>query len=527
MSTRHRRQLSPRAVIAVTVATALLGAGTALAAPQQDRPAGARPDTDSASVPNPIVTGPIQHGIRGGAYNRSRFPLTHGYVEQEFFFQGVARAADGTTAPYKSRILVRRPSDPRHFNGSVILDWTNVTVPDDTDVGWLPMHTTIMDRGFVYVAVAAQELSIEASPIALKQYDPVRYGSLSHPGDTYSFDIFSQAAEAVLEKIEPNDSTPHAKGVVLGDLLPEVTRRIGIGASQSGSRLHDYINDWAAKAGVFEGFIPELADPTGINRDLVPILWLNSQSEVKPTTVEPDSGMFRFWEMSGSAHAPHDYSQYQNSGYVYHETNGNVDIYDRDEGVAWGYQNKPGDCGLNNYEPGYEYSAALVALDNWVRTGVAPPKDPATRADRKGGTLHYDDMSNLVGGIRSPIIDVPIAKYYAGQAPTGGSPCSQTGAVPLVGGNEMMTAVELTAKYGSSQTYADDFEQQIEAALDRGWLLPEGAADMRHRLREATAYVAAAIGSERRPGGETWEGRAAGRPTLAAIVRRLCNGAHR
>src|SRR3954453_23243752 len=230
MSTRHRRQLSPRAVIAVTVATALLGAGTALAAPQQDRPAGALPDTDSASVPNPIVTGPIQHGIRGGAYNRSRFPLTHGYVEEEYFFQGVARAADGTTAPYKSRILVRRPTDPRQFNGSVVLDWDNVTVPDDTDVGWLPLHTTIMDRGFVYVAVAAQQLSIEASPIALKQYDPVRYGSLSHPGDPYSFDIFSQAAEAVLNP------------TVLRDLRPHITRRIAIGASQSGGRLKTYIN---------------------------------------------------------------------------------------------------------------------------------------------------------------------------------------------------------------------------------------------------------------------------------------------
>jgi hypothetical protein len=482
MSTPHRRRVSARAVIAVTVATAMLGAGTALAAPHKDRPAGAVPDRDSASVPNPIVTGPIQHGIRGGAYNRSRFPLTHGYVEQEFFFQGVARAADGTTAPYKSRILVRRPSDPQHFNGSVILDWTNVTVPDDTDVGWLPMHTTLMNRGFAYVAVAAQRLAIEASPIALKQYDPVRYGSLSHPGDDYSFDIFSQAAEAVLDP------------VVLEGLRSKVVRRIAIGASQSGGRLKTYINDFAPKARVFEGFMPEISGPDGLNRKLVPILWLNSQSEVKATTVPPDSGLFRFWEMAGSAHAPHDYSQFQNSGYVYHETNGVVDIYDRDEGVAWGYQNKPGDCGLNNYEPGYEYSAALVAIDDWVRTGVAPPVDPRTRADRKGGTLHYDDMSNLVGGIRSPIIDVPIAKYYAGTPPTGGSPCSQTGALALVGGNEMMTAAELEAKYGTSAKYAALFEKSIRSALANGWLLPEGAADMRHRLREAKAYVATALG---------------------------------
>ncbi|MCW2606616.1 MAG: hypothetical protein JWO60_1309 [Frankiales bacterium] len=482
MTRPTRRAVAARALVATALTLSVGTAGSALAGPASVRPAGAQPDVDSRSVPDPVVTGPVQHGVRGGAYNRSRFPLTHGYVEQEFFFAGVARAADGTTAPYKTRLLVRRPSDPRHFNGSVVMDWTNVTVPDDTDVGWQPMHTTVMDRGFVYVAVAAQRLAVEASPIALKQYDPVRYGSLSHPGDDYSFDIFSQAAEAVLDP------------VVLGSLRPKVTRRLGIGASQSGSRLHDYINGFAAKAGVFEGFLPEISSPAGVRRDLVPVLWLNSQSEVKAATVPPDSGLFRLWEMAGSAHAPHDYSQYQNSGYVFHETNGNVDVYDRDEGVAWGYQNEPGDCGLNNYEPGYEYSAALVALDRWVRTGKALPVDPATRAARKGGTLHYDAMSNLVGGLRSPIIDVPIAKYYAGQAPTGGSPCSQLGAAPLVGGNEMMTAEELRTAYGTSARYARLFEQGIERALAKGWLLPEGAEDMRHRLREATAYVAAALG---------------------------------
>ncbi len=484
---RHR---GARAALAVAAAAALLTAGTAIAGPgagnrigqRSSDKAGSHPDVDSPTVPNPIVTGPIQHGIRGGAYNRSRFPLTHGYVEEEFFFAGVARAADGTTAPYKSRILVRRPSDPKQFNGSVILDWDNVTVPDDTDVGWLPMHTTIMDRGFVYVAVAAQRLAIEGSPIALKQYDPVRYGSLSHPGDDYSFDIFSQSAEAVLDP------------AVLGDLRPKVTRRIAIGASQSGGRLKTYINDWAEQAGVFEGFMPEISGPDGVRRDLVPVLWLNSQNEADAETVEPDSGLFRMWEMAGSAHAPHDYSQYQNSGYVYHETNGNVDTYDRDEGVAWGYQYAPGDCQLNVFEPGFEYSAALVTIDDWVRTGDAPRIDPATRFDRTDGTLHYDDMSNIVGGIRSPIIDVPIAKYYAGVPPTDGSPCSQTGALPLVGGTEMMTADELAAAYPTSQAYADAFRQQITAALDRGWLLPEGAAELQRRLREAQAYVAAALG---------------------------------
>ena len=32
---------------------------------------------------------------------------------------------------------------------------------------------------------------------ALKQWDPERYGDLVHPGDQYSYDIYSQAAQAV------------------------------------------------------------------------------------------------------------------------------------------------------------------------------------------------------------------------------------------------------------------------------------------------------------------------------------------
>ena len=167
MSGRNSWRPGGRAIAAIAVAAGLLTAGSALADGSSNGngpAAGSQRDVDSPTVPNPIVTGPIQGSIRGGAYNRSRFPLTHGYVEQEYFFQGVARAADGSTAACKSRILVRRPTDPAAFNGSVILDWDNVTVPDDTDVGWLPMHTTIMDRGFVYVAVGQHSLVLRVAP---------------------------------------------------------------------------------------------------------------------------------------------------------------------------------------------------------------------------------------------------------------------------------------------------------------------------------------------------------------------------
>ena len=61
----------------------------------------------------------------------------YGYVEQEYFMQGTANqyttpaGATGaiitTGNPYKTRLLVRRPISAAAFNGTVILEWYNVT----------------------------------------------------------------------------------------------------------------------------------------------------------------------------------------------------------------------------------------------------------------------------------------------------------------------------------------------------------------------------------------------------------------
>src|SRR5688572_2540896 len=107
----------------LSLAALLLGVAAMLVGLPVKASEGSSPVGDSPTVDNPIVHGPITYGIRGGAYNRSRFPLVNGYVEEEFFYEGTAKDAAGNTAPYKSRILVRRPSDPKVFNGSVVLDW--------------------------------------------------------------------------------------------------------------------------------------------------------------------------------------------------------------------------------------------------------------------------------------------------------------------------------------------------------------------------------------------------------------------
>ena len=79
----------------------------------------------------------------------------------------------------------------------MIVHWQNVTAGYElgtvTDGEYL--------RGYAWVGVSAQLVGVNGFPgptaAGLRQWDPERYGSLNHPGDAYSFDIFSQAATVV------------------------------------------------------------------------------------------------------------------------------------------------------------------------------------------------------------------------------------------------------------------------------------------------------------------------------------------
>ncbi|MBP8297691.1 MAG: hypothetical protein KAX84_16380, partial [Burkholderiales bacterium] len=103
----------------------------------------------SPAVGQATVTGPVTGGNHGFPGTATPVQLdAYGYVEQEFFLSGVATSygavgnwgSDGqwsiaptSTAPYTTRILVRRPLDPKHFNGTVLVEWLNVSGNVDVD----------------------------------------------------------------------------------------------------------------------------------------------------------------------------------------------------------------------------------------------------------------------------------------------------------------------------------------------------------------------------------------------------------
>jgi hypothetical protein len=447
------------------------------------------------------LTGPITGGNGRAVLGPPGFDLGRvGYVESELFVSGTAvgytsdapLTSDGRwtvrtagSAPYTTRIVVRRPVDASRFNGSVVVEWLNVTGGIDASPDWTYAHVELIRSGFAWVGVSAQRVGIEGGGIALaaanvlKTADPQRYGSLSHPGDDYSYDLFSQVGAAL--RRDP------AKA--LGGLTP---RHVwAIGESQSAIRLTTYANAIAPTAKVYDGFFlhsrfasgaPLRTDPAGpvtsppivqIRTDLtVPVLVFSTETDVAGErgyrrAAQPDTDRFRSWEVAGTAHAD-----------AY-----NLGIGDTDDGSGAGDAalfaamrapspsvyggiincNSP----INTGPHTYVLRSAVAAFDRWVRTGQAPPSMP--RLEMDGTALLVDDLGAARGGIRTPQVDVAVAAL-SGLGQTGNAFCGLFGTTrPLDGG-------ELTARHGDRATFLSRWRAATDAAVRSGAVLAADAA---------------------------------------------------
>src|SRR6185369_11587092 len=119
----------------------------------------------------------------------------------------------------------------------------------DTPAVWMMAHREIARAGYAYVVVSAQKVGVDGGvtitgmDMSLKKQSPERYSRLSHPGDAYAYDIFSQAGRLVRD----------ASGDILGRLQPE--HFVAVGESQSAMFLKTYINSVDRIASVYDGFL--------------------------------------------------------------------------------------------------------------------------------------------------------------------------------------------------------------------------------------------------------------------------------
>ncbi|MCZ7531266.1 MAG: alpha/beta hydrolase domain-containing protein [Acidimicrobiia bacterium] len=441
------------------------------------------PDGESG---NSTVTGPVTGGSHGFPATSAPVDLAaDGYVEEEFFLEGTATSyepsgtwsADGvwpvvehSSAPYKTRLLVRRPTDPDRFNGTVVVEWFNVTSNIDLDPDFGFASEEILREGYAWVGVTAQAVGITStggSPlgdavVGLQAWDPERYGSLDHPGDSYSYDIFSQAGEAL---VSPD-------GVdLLGGLEPE--RLIADGESQSAYRMLTYVNAIHPESAVYDGFLihsrngsgAPLGDglvggvptPAQVRADsTTPVFQVLTETDLFslgeadaafPGARQPDTDVVHTWELAGTAHADAHYLEaLLSQGRRQYD-----DFIDLTPIL-----------GVVNTAPQYvAVNAALHALDSWIREGTPPGTAPPI--ETRDGAIARDSDGNALGGLRLPHVEVPVAML------------SGEGDIPLSGQTIPFDEARLHQLYPDHDTYVQQVEAAAARSVDAGYLLPADA----------------------------------------------------
>ena len=428
----------------------------------------------AAAQAQPVtITGPIAVSVPPGdpshdfVFSTSAIDLAgHGYVEEEFFLEGTAnryttpdlttgRIVDGGHR-YKTRLVVRRPVSAERFNGTVVVEWNNVTAGRDLDIDWFQAGAYFVRNGYAWIGVSAQRVGVDH----LRQWSPARYGSLdvTHDGrvedDGLSYDIFSAVGRAVRE---PGNVD------VLGGL--HVARLFATGHSQSASRLSVYLNNVHPRDPVYDAVVVH-GGGNRIRQDQDVKIWkLMAEGDMvsRAAIRQPDTDTFRSWEVAGSSH---------------------VDIFFRIESARVAAleagrnpataENGVPDCDRPSYSRvpfRHVMHAAFAHLVRWVDEGTPPPTAPPLDTVSVGPPAVFarDGHGNALGGIRLAAHAVPTATN------TG----TNTGALRfcrLFGTHEPFDAHTLERLYPNHQGYVDAVEEVVAANLAAGYILEHDAA---------------------------------------------------
>jgi hypothetical protein len=201
-------------------------------------------------------------------------------------------------------MVVRRPADARRFNGTVLVEWDNVTNGFDAENIWFFAWEHVLRDGYVWVGVSPQNVGVTAltkfSSERYRGFDVTDHGAVT--GDGLSFDIFSQAGQAI-----------KSPGTVdmLGGLKPRHV--LAVGESQSASRLATYVNSIHPLANVYDGFFLLSSLNQKIRTDLNAPVWkMSTEYDVaagEANARQPDTNMIRSWEIAGTAHVDHHLRQ--------------------------------------------------------------------------------------------------------------------------------------------------------------------------------------------------------------------------
>lgn len=478
-------------------AAIMLAALTACSSSNSNDKANGNPQP--SAVASPLVT-PATGGY-GRASGGLRYDVTQfGYEEREYFFEGTAETfppAAESSAPYRSRMIVWTPKDPSRFNGTTVVEWAHVSVGDfDLTYELKSLSPMLEAQGFAFVLVSAQAQGVcgtnpdACSASSLRGVDPERYASLNHPGADYSFDIFNQALHAIKY---PSGTAPLGnlvtRFIIAGGFQPQSDRSTPVGDPSRdrppfgvAGPLNGYLASEAADARLADAFYLNSAAPLVEPAEYpAPTLHHLDESAIRRVPA-PNSRNHVTWEVIGATHLdPWSAAQFKVP-----KPGEPAPLLSRAEEEARranfeDFGQAPGtveqDC-VTLYPAHYTKNAAVVALREWLETGVRAPEPPhaervAIPPETATMRLSRDSDGNAIGGLRSPIVQVPVASYN-------GEGCLVTGTMtPFL-------PERLAELYPTHQSYVEQLKVAVDEAVTGRMLLCHDAEII---MRKASASL--------------------------------------
>jgi hypothetical protein len=406
-----------------------------------------------------------------------------GYTAREFYAEGLANRYDGANAgalttatvidsgnPYRTRVMVRYPSSGA-FNGTLAVEWTNVTIGVDFEFAVAEASEYLLRQGYAVAIVSAQRVGVERA----KTWSPARYSGLNVdankcgaggtslcPGDPLSYDIYVQITQALIA---------NAGGANAPMPGLQVQDAIAIGQSQSAGRLAIYYNTIQPLHNVFDGIA--FWDRSGqLRSDLtVPAISVNSEGlggsfgGAAWTT----STFTRKWDVAGATHASLYGAEYIEAisarDMAITQFNGVPKTF-----FGWINTSPTNPSGpacvtlppFTTVDVGLVYSKAIDSVRNWYRDGTAAA--PSLSFDTTpAGTLVRDANGKVQGGIR-------LAQFLAPTADQGALngtafPCN------VSGWHRYYTQSELKTLYKSHGGYVSKVTNIMDGLVDAGYVL--------------------------------------------------------
>ncbi len=428
-----------------------------------------------------------------------------GYVEEEYLISGTANIYDWgndralkvvtADAPYTTRLLVRRPRAANAFSGAVFVEPLYTPRRWDWPMMWGYLRDGLIARGDVWIGVTMPGANLAG----LKRFNAERYAALAFANPTPDAACPGTQNKSDIEPGLRWDALSQVAALVKSSAAGRPLAGLRVGAVyltvQAGD-VETYMNAIHPAAKVYDGFLPRAPftltainrcapapaadDPRQAVRNVgVPVIAVAGEGDLVNTYVsrrEDSDGAadrYRLYEVAGAGHI-------DRFAYLGFPTLEDQAAAGNAQGTAeWPFAAPctPAVKLMDESLLRIGYDIALDALDGWARRGVVPKK--ATRIETRPGatggfTVVADELGNGRGGLRTPYVEVPVAKYVTSSPGPGNC--------PEIGHTERFDLTRLQMLYGNFDGYAAKVRASIAKLSAEGWLTKADAARLTKEL---------------------------------------------